>query len=146
LQISFNICWFGTSEPEMKINVACALALLGVAGCTTAVSPSASVADAMPVAAPAQSGFDGSYHGSSTKTASINRRCGAPGDRTFRVRDGSVVRRFGPGTTLQAQVQPDGSFATQTGRTRMSGTIQGGHMEVDLGSDSCAFHYTLNRV
>lgn len=132
----------------MQSKTACAAALLALAGCAApAPQPVAPMAEAAPAASvPAPSSMDGTYRGQSIKTASRNRRCSTPGTATFRVKNGEVVRRYNPATILEAKVQPDGSFAAQTGTARMSGSIQGSHMEVDLGAESCAYHYALDRI
>ncbi len=132
----------------MQNKIACAAALLMFAGCTAPAPQSvAPLAEVAPIAnAPAPGSMDGTYRGQAIKTASRNRRCGTPGAATFRVINGEIVRRYNPTTILEAKVQPDGSFTAQTGTARLSGRIQGGHMEVDLGAESCAYHYTLDRV
>ena len=98
------------------------------------------VASGVPVR---QERVDGVYRGTSSMNGN---RCGSPGAANMTVRDRTVFRAFGPTTQLSAKVQPDGSFATQSGRTTMSGTIRNGHVELDAGNEYCRMHQTLDRI
>ena len=91
----------------------------------------------------ANESVDGVYSGRSTP-AKRSGRCGVFRDPTIRIRNNTITRRFGS-TRLEAMVQPDGTFSTQAGRVRMSGTVRDGHLNAEVGSEHCSYRYALNR-
>ncbi len=134
----------------LKTVLPCLLALGLVAGCGPSQSTSDVVAAAAVSTAPASfsstvanSEINGVYRGRSTPISQIG-RCGVFRDPTIRIRDNRIVRRFG-NNRLEATVQPDGSFSTQTGRVRMSGTVRDGHLDAEVGGENCRYRYALNR-
>lgn len=119
----------GCSTPQAISDVKAAAAV------STAPAPIASVAGGESV--------DGVYRGRATPISQAG-RCGPYRDPTLRVRHSTIVRRFG-NNRLVAMVQPDGTFSTQTGRTRMSGTVRDGHLEAEIGGENCRYRYVLDR-
>lgn len=127
----------------------------GVAGCAAENTPMAAVpaatapaavATAAPVANAAADGpVDGVYRGPMTMLRNAGGQCTSPRDVTLRVRDRTVTSSFGTLIRLEAKVQPDGTFTTQSGRTGMTGTVRGGRLEADIGNEYCAYHYALTR-
>ena len=129
-----------------------------LAGCTTdnppqamgapppPVAPAAATAVAPSSAAMASGSVDGAYKGSMAMTRNGGGQCTNPGEITLRVRDRTVRSSFGPTVRLEAKVQPDGTFSTQSGRTTFSGTVQGGRLEAEIGNEYCSYHYSLTRI
>ena len=87
--------------------------------------------------------IDGVYRGRATPISQAG-RCGPYRDPTLRIHNNTIVRRFG-NSRLVAMVQPDGTFSTQNGTTRMSGTVRDGHLEAEIGGEHCRYRYALNR-
>lgn len=87
--------------------------------------------------------FNRNCTGTSSKKASIGRRCGTHENATFRAGNGSVIRRISPGKVSEAILRPDGSVTAQSGKARMLCTIRDGHMKADLSTDNCSFDYKL---
>ncbi len=134
----------------LKTVLPCVLALGLVAGCGPAQSTSDVVAAAAVSTAPApvtpmaaNEEIDGVYRGTATPIRQIG-RCGVFRDPTIRVRNHRIVRRFGS-SRLEATVQPDGTFSTQAGRIRMSGTLRDGRLDAEIGGENCRYRYALTR-
>ncbi len=110
-----------------------------------AVAPAAAPAAAAPPSgAMAGSPVNGAYSGAATVTRNAG-RCPGPGSTTWAVRGGTITRHWGPNVIIEAKVQPDGTFSAQSGTVRMVGTLQGGHLESDMTSEYCGYHYSLTR-
>ncbi len=135
----------------LKASLPCLLVLGLAAGCAPSkansdvVAAAANINTAPAAAAPvaANASVDGVYRGRSTPVMQSG-RCGVFRDPTVRVSNNTVTRQFGR-DRLEAAVQQDGTFSTQTGRTTMSGTVRDGHLDAEIGSEHCKYHYSLNR-
>jgi hypothetical protein len=135
------------------ITVSVAGALAGCAGdnTTTAAAPPPAPQAAPPAAAPATPATTGApvngvYRGASMMTKNGGGRCAQAGARTFAIRSRTLSVHWNPTTTLEAKIQPDGTFSTQSGVTTMSGKAEGGQLEVDIQNEYCGYHYSLKHV
>lgn len=139
----------------MKLRVALIVAVAGnlaacagdnapMAAAPPATAPAAESAPA--VATVAGGSVDGVYKGPMTFVRNGGGQCTSPRDVTLRVQNRMVRSSFGPLIRLEAKIQPDGTFSAQSGRTSMSGTMQGGRLEADIGNEYCAYHYALTHV
>ena len=134
----------------LKIVLPSLLAVGLLTGCSAPqaisdVKAAAAVSSAPAPVAPAAGGesIDGVYRGRATPLSQAG-RCGPYRDPTLRIHNNTIVRRFG-NNRLVAVVQADGTFSTQAGTTRMSGTVRDGHLEAEIGGEHCRYRYALNR-
>jgi hypothetical protein len=132
----------------LKTVLPCLLAASFTVGCgrsqisadvVEAAAVSSAPAPVTPIAG--NESIDGVYRGRATPISQRG-RCGPYRDPTLRIRNNRIVRRLG-NNRLEATVQPDGTFSTRTGTTRMSGTVRDGHLDAEIGGAQCRYRYTL---
>lgn len=93
---------------------------------------------------------DGVYRGTRTLTRQMIASCGTPSDQASAVIKGGVIERNfmarDVAVSLRAEVQPDGSFSDQQGKSSISGHVGRGQLEFDLSvGERCGWHFALQR-
>ena len=124
---------------------------LGIAACAEpkpALAPVAMVPSG-PVA------VDGTYQGYASlveASASEETLCGTNVPLTLTVSDRSflyVLRepqvRYAPEKRFLVQINPDGSFTSQSGAARLQGKASGKGLSGDVFGEACTFHFDTSR-
>ncbi len=100
--------------------------------------------------------FDGIYRGSQTTIrATNNGLCGSldKPDIALTITDSHFTRSWGAAGQLNVEVAPNGTFSSSSMVTTdrrprtltMTGTISGGVLSAELGTDLCAVHLSLKK-
>ncbi len=85
----------------------------------------------------------GHYKGTYSNTG----QCSGGGPSELMIRDRSFTRKFGPNTTFDVTVGPDGRFTSQYGQTTLTGSVRNGHVEIDIvaARGDCRSHQVLDK-
>lgn len=92
--------------------------------------------------------FDGTYHGTFYASGAGNGRCGAGGDVTVKIVDGTFkVHSSNRNDLVATKVAPDGSFSVQAGARFIHGGIRGNDLTA-TASDAggrCTYLWSLKK-
>ena len=123
-------------------------ALLHAAALCAALA--ACAAPAAKPAAPAKAaadppGWDGAYHGTSTRFRAAARDCPHPGLVTLYVAQGQFYYDWSRGTDVVATVAPDGTVRGSGPGVTLTGVVHGRRMTGDVTDAACGLHFTVTR-
>ena len=132
----------------MRAQLAMFLVAAGtLAGCASNPPPPAPMADMTPVApapmtTPMMGPVDGLYSGRAEANGTLGRGCAKPGAVTTRVRNNTFVLKG-----VRARVNADGTVSAISRRGgTVSGTINGGTMDVTTKAGRCSYHVTATHA
>ena len=133
----------------MRAQIAMFLVAAGtIAGCASNPPPPAPMAmDPAPMApmtpAPVMAGaVDGMYRGTAEAAGTLGRGCAKPGTVSTRVRNNTFVLKG-----IRARVNADGTVSNISRRGgTVTGTINGGTMDVTTTAGRCSYHVTATHA